>query len=418
MKYYELQENDRLKIEQLASDFLRNYAYSHGGNIYSFMKANKIGESVYGQFMDAAAQGRGVIAHRLYGHHFLYDFPVNNIKDIAPFLEHLFSDLFTKQGLPILPSELLKNAGVLKCCDSIKHSWNFVNGFDILSGTIAIFSGFIDFKKSFIEDLSIDSFGDFIKTSGFGAIEMAIAFSTANPFLLIGGILSLTSGLKGLLNSKAKIYFKNIKYGFSIEFAANCLDIEAYLKEFNLHDCANRYRIDVKQYHIENAFNTFNYRILRRREKKMTNNEFRQIQALLENIIDDYRLSIKDFVSASLSLNQSFEEFLNKRRREYDFAICEMLNKSGTDDPELYINFDKIWANVQLKKEKFLKEAISAFADKTSKTSNIFRSIYDIKIGYDLTLQILQAMLFFNEYLNDTKDYVLNYLKQQIEKEG
>lgn len=41
MKYYELQENDRLKIEQLASDFLRNYAYSHGGNIYSFMKANK-----------------------------------------------------------------------------------------------------------------------------------------------------------------------------------------------------------------------------------------------------------------------------------------------------------------------------------------------------------------------------------------
>ena len=68
--------------------------------------------------------------------------------------------------------------------------------------------------------------------------------------------------------------------------------------------------------------------------------------------------------------------------------------------------------------EKFLKEAISAFADKTSKTSNIFRSIYDIKISYDLTLQIVQAMLFFNEYLNDTKDYVLNYLKQQIEKEG
>jgi len=39
----------------------------------------KIGQNDYGALMDAAAKGKQVMAHRLYGHHLIYDFPLNSI---------------------------------------------------------------------------------------------------------------------------------------------------------------------------------------------------------------------------------------------------------------------------------------------------------------------------------------------------
>ena len=38
------------------------------------MKANNIGESDFGSLMDAAAKGKEIMAHRLYGHHLISDF--------------------------------------------------------------------------------------------------------------------------------------------------------------------------------------------------------------------------------------------------------------------------------------------------------------------------------------------------------
>lgn len=254
MNYNDLPQNDREKLTQFSLDYLRDYAYKNGSGIYQFMDANKIGKSAYGAFMDAAGRSRGVMAHRLYGHHLIYDFPINDLENVAPFLEHLFSDLFTKQGLPIIPGEVLEDLGLMKCCDSLKKSWNFVNGFDILSGTVAIFSGAIDFKAAFIDELSIEGFMDFAKTAGVGALEMAIALSTANPFLLIGGILSLTSGLKGLLNSSAKVYFKRIHAGLTIEFAVNTLNVEAYIKRYKVDVNIKKYSIEenIKQLSVDN----------------------------------------------------------------------------------------------------------------------------------------------------------------------
>lgn len=239
MDYNELPPNEREKLMQFAMDYLRDYAYKNGKSVYDFMDANKIGKSAYGAFMDAAGRDKGVIAHRLFGHHLIYDFPIDDLNNVAPFLEHLFSDLFTKQGLPIIPGEVLRDAGLLKCCDSLTRSWNFVNGFDILSGTVAIYSGVLDFKSTFIDELSIDSFEDFAKTAGVGALEMAIAFTTANPFLLVGGILSLTAGLKGLMNSSARVYFRKIHYGLSIEFAMDTLNVDAFIKKYRVEENIN-----------------------------------------------------------------------------------------------------------------------------------------------------------------------------------
>ena len=227
-------------FENASLMYIRDYAYKNGNAIYDFMNRNNIGKSTYGAVMDAAAKGKGVIAHRLYGHHLIYDFPINNLNEVAPFLSHLFSDLFTKQGLPILPGEILEALGLLKCCDKLKGSWNFVNGFDILAGTVSIYQGIEKFKKAFAEELTVDTFEAFANTLGIGALELAISLSTSNPFLLIGSILHLTSGIKGMLNDNSTVYFKNLHYGLTLEFSINTLDVNERIKMYSVQKSVKR----------------------------------------------------------------------------------------------------------------------------------------------------------------------------------
>ena len=70
---------------------------------YAFMAKYNIGSSEFGKIMDMAGVEKGVFLHRLYGHHLAYDFPWKNPEHTIDFLAHEFSDLFTKNGLPIIP---------------------------------------------------------------------------------------------------------------------------------------------------------------------------------------------------------------------------------------------------------------------------------------------------------------------------
>lgn len=231
---------DKYLDEEIISHVIRDYAYKNGNSIYEFMKTYKIGESDYGRIMDAAAQGKGVIAHRLYGHNLIYDFPIKDLQNSGKFLEHIFSDLFTKQGITILPGEILDDVGLLKYCDKLKGSWNFVNGFDILAGTIAIYKGLNEFKKSFRNITSVDDFKDFSNTLGIGAIELAIALSTANPFLLVGATLHLTAGVRGLLNDGCVIYFENHNKHLSVKFSNDALNVKKYLQYYSVESIINK----------------------------------------------------------------------------------------------------------------------------------------------------------------------------------
>ena len=415
MKYYDLGKNERMKLSQIASDYLREYSYAHGNEIFTFMKVNGIGESAFGQLMDAAAKGKGVIAHRLYGHHFLYNFPINNMKDVAPFLEHLFSDLFTKQGLPIIPGELLKDKNILKCCDSIKRSWNFVNGFDILSGTIAIYSGVFDFKNAFIDGLTIDSFGDFIKTSGYGALEVAIAFSTANPFLLIGGILSLTSGLKGLLNSNATVFFRNIQYGLTLEFAVNSLSIEAYLKNYKLGEAIKSYTVEknILNYSVESHIK-LNAVEHGKDEKTMTNNDYREFNTELKAIIEKFEFGIKDAVS-SVSPFNSLERVFNEKREHCNYEISKLFKNYGLYDPKLFNTFDEIWEKtMQGERTKQLQEKLIQLI-KQNESNFLPNPFKQMKASCELVDTIFNKS--FNRYLTEIKDHCLDFARKQIEKD-
>lgn len=225
---------DKYHQKEVEAAILREHAYKHGKDIYDFMKKYNIGESAYGRLMDQAGKGKHVMAHRLYGHHLVYDFPIDNLNNTNEFFEHILSDLFTKQGIPILPGEILNDLGLLKACDRLKGSWNFVNGFDILSATIAIYKGLDKFKKAYDGIKSVDDFKDLANTLGIGSLELAIALSTANPFLLVGAVLHLTSGLQGLLNDGTVIYFTKLHNVLSVKFSVEALNVNAYLDSISL----------------------------------------------------------------------------------------------------------------------------------------------------------------------------------------
>jgi hypothetical protein len=257
VKTTEKQQIDMLN--NVSTDYIRDYAYKHGKEIYNFMNKYGVGHSAYGKIMDAAAKGKGVLAHRLYGHHLIYDFPLDSPENIPAFLEHELSDIFTKQGLPILPGELLENTPLLKYCKGLTRNWNFLNGFDILSGTVAIWQGVETAIASFNDELTVDTFDDFAKTFGVGALELAIAVSSANPLLLIAAGLHLTSGIRALLNDGAVIYFRRNINTLFIEFTLDSFNIQNYIKEYSINNTLNEFSVDnaLNEFSIDNTLNEF-----------------------------------------------------------------------------------------------------------------------------------------------------------------
>lgn len=231
-------------IHALEAACLREYAYNHGADIYSFMKRYNIGESDFGRIMDQAAKGQHVIAHRLFGHHLVYDFPMDNPQVIGDFLEHELSDLFTKQGLPIIPGDILKDTGMLKYCNKLTANWNFVNGFDILSATIAIYKSVKSFNLAFRNEYSIQDIEGFAKSIGVGALEAAIAFSTANPFLLIGAVIQLTAGIRALFNEGCVVSFSLKLNSYGIDIKLDEVSLSNILRMYDLGQCLDNLGID------------------------------------------------------------------------------------------------------------------------------------------------------------------------------
>ena len=193
-------------INRCADDILSVYS-KHSDAVYDFMEKNKIGHSEYGRIMDMAAKGKHTMVHRLYGHHVIYDFPIRDREQIAPFLKHLASDFFTKMGLPIIPGEILNDVGMLKWCGDLTHNWNFINGFDVLSGTVAMIQSIHGFRNCFSSKGDERSVRSLAAQIGIGTFELLLSASTYNPFLLIGGLLTLTSGTVGLIRqgTRAKV---------------------------------------------------------------------------------------------------------------------------------------------------------------------------------------------------------------------
>lgn len=235
-------ENEIYFKERSAGIYIRHFAYQNGDEIYRLLNKYNIGESDYGRLMDFA--GRSEACHRLYGHHIIFDMPFDDPGKIHTFLEHLASDIFTKQGLPIIPGELLNDSGLLKYCKSLKHNYNFVNFLDILSGTLSIQTGVIKLKAAFNEEEAISSFEEVAKALGIGALELAIALSSANPFLLIGAALNLVATAKMASLDKSKLYFNILHKNLIIEFKSREIFIGTTTQELLIENNVQRLLVE------------------------------------------------------------------------------------------------------------------------------------------------------------------------------
>jgi hypothetical protein len=244
-------------FNRIGSLYIREVSYKYGNKIYLFMEKHNIGKNYYGKLMDSAAKGKNVIAHRLYGHHFIYDMPIENPKYIVQFYEHLFSDLFTKQGIPILPGEILEDAGLLKACDKLTRNWNFVNGFDILAATVSLYSAVPKFMAAIQGKYQIRTVEQLATKMGVGAIELAIAMTSANPFLLIGAILELTSNIIGLFSKGDKIFLNSSTNYLRLSFTVRSLSLKFHTESLSIENATRELSLENSLHSLMNPFKSF-----------------------------------------------------------------------------------------------------------------------------------------------------------------
>lgn len=125
-------------------------------------------------------------------------------------------------GLPIVPGEILENTKLIKYCKHInKPNWNFINGFDILAATVSIYSGSKKYLEVINEEIAVEDIKDVANTLGVGIIKLAIACSTANPFLLIGSFLHIASGIRGIFNDGGIIFFNKVTNHYRLEVVSH-----------------------------------------------------------------------------------------------------------------------------------------------------------------------------------------------------
>jgi len=247
------QSNDlpNRQLVNLVTDHLSKMSHDPtiGKELYKFIDKYKIGQNDYGALMDAAAKGKQVMAHRLYGHHLIYDFP-SELNNVIQFLEHEVSDVFTTMGLPIVPGEVLEAKGFLKHFQHIpksgKPNWNFVNAYDILAGTVAIYSGGSSLGQALKGELVVDDLPSVANTLGIGALELSIAISCANPFLLVGALLHIASGFVGLTNDRAILYFDAVTQQYQLRFVAEKSTLAYKASQSRLENRARQSRLHVK----------------------------------------------------------------------------------------------------------------------------------------------------------------------------
>lgn len=334
-----LDEEHKRFLVSSATNYIRKYAYEHGDYIYKFMEKYNIGHTDYGKLMDAAGRGKGVMAHRLYGHHLIWDFPIDNIENINPFIEHLGSDIFTKQGLPIIPGEILEDVGLKKSCGDLTRNWNFVNGFDILSATIAIYSGYKHIKKYVVMDNEIKNIDELASTLGVGSLNLAIALSTANPFLFIGGVLSFVAGIKGVFNDGSRVYFdKNFRY-LTVDYCIDSLDIKKVCEPFSLDITLHKHKINTEQYGINTNTNYF-YKGC----ENMNDDAKTFIKIQVNELIDKYSVGfIQAFKKAIIDGEKDRSLWCKKDRDELNFALYNMLKTYNVSTVDFFKNADVLW---------------------------------------------------------------------------
>ncbi len=161
-------------------------------DVYHLIDRTGLGAGRVGSEMDAA--GRWMFNHRMGGGHLWWkefvNRPAGEWGDVA---EHLASDFFTKQGLPlVVDGSHLKQLGLHRHFSALRSSdnWMMVNGFEFVGGAVACVVSIYEASSASIgykTDLSLACDGAFV------ALSLAGAVATCNPLLIIASVVRVTT---------------------------------------------------------------------------------------------------------------------------------------------------------------------------------------------------------------------------------
>lgn len=203
-------------------------------NLYQFIDRTSFGKSLIGSEMDLA--GRHFFNHRFGGGHLWWQEMANRPTTEWPdVLQHLASDVPTKQGIPYLfdashvsDSDLI-NLFKLKNMSS-SNNWGMINAFDLIAGSVAITFSIYEFTgehRPYTSDLALVSdYATVVLTTSAGIIS-------CNPILILSAIIKLGSVYKKFTASPFKL---SIHPGYFDITAQKLLNIEGRDLLLNLPD--------------------------------------------------------------------------------------------------------------------------------------------------------------------------------------
>lgn len=171
-------------------------------NLYQFIDQTNLGKSLVGKEMDRA--GRYIINHRMGGGHLwwkeLSNRPLNQWNDV---IQHLFSDLPTKQGLPYIfdyshvnNDDVIRSLGLQNLSSS--NNWGMLNAFDLVAGSVSISFAAFEFvgkQQLYTDDMTLAA------DCAFVAMNIGSGIATCNPLLIIGAILKTGTILRRVTSS-------------------------------------------------------------------------------------------------------------------------------------------------------------------------------------------------------------------------
>ena len=176
-----------------------------------------------GEFAHLYPKNVSVGWHRIDGHHFITD-AVEVINDerlsIVDFGSHLGTDIVTKNGLPLLPGDTVREIAVsLGISPSQVMPWVSINILDGVGGFFAFQDTFN--KLTYIYSGSMEwGWETAISTLGVGTIKVASGLASTNPLLVASGSVDVVAGAVTAVDYYTKPSFLGVPIEDLIETAS------------------------------------------------------------------------------------------------------------------------------------------------------------------------------------------------------
>lgn len=82
--------------------------------------------------------------------------------------------------------------------------------------------------------VSYDTLEEIAKELGVGVIELCIAFSRNNPFMLLCAVVKISSAVIGTLNDPGDVFFERLLESYTMNIELNSVSLKNYMESSSI----------------------------------------------------------------------------------------------------------------------------------------------------------------------------------------